>query len=99
MASRVVFHLEIEIGDSVTSPQDVLDTVVTAAVNLLETLNTELQQSPTDTVPGDVVRAEASRLQAELDKVNAGQTPVPAPTAPADPGAPVPAPSDSTQSL
>lgn len=85
-----------------TTPTDdagaVINTVVTAAVALLETLNNELHNSPTDTVPGDVVRGAAQRLQDELDKVNAGNTPVdptpvpdpstPDPTLPTDPSTP-----------
>lgn len=77
-----------------TSPSDVLDTVVSAAVSLLETLNSELQTSQTDSVSGDTVRAEAAKLQAEIDRVNAGNTPV---TPPADPAPnPVPDPTDPT---
>lgn len=80
-----------------TAPQDVLDAVVTAAVTLLEKLNTELHNSPTDSVSGDVVRAEAQRLQDELDKVNAGNTPVPAPAAAQDPNVSAPDFSDPAQ--
>lgn len=90
MAYRLEFHLSIE-RDDVTSPDAgaALDTVVTAAVGMLETLSVELQTSANDTVSGDTVRSEAARLQAELDKVNAGNTPVDPPVDPTSPAQPV----------
>lgn len=96
-----------------TAPDDakqVLDTVIGATVTMLDKLNSELTTSQTDSVSGDTVRAEAQKLQDELDKVNAGSTPVPAPVdppaVPSDPSDPAnspvsadpaaPAPSDPT---